>query len=49
MGSKSIMIRIPRDLADQIDDVRGLAPREAYVRYLLKLALDQVDKEHQKS
>ena len=33
------MVRIPRDLADRIDQRRGREARASYVRYLLDKAL----------
>jgi len=33
---KPLPVRIPRDLIDRIDRLRGLVPRETYVRDLLE-------------
>jgi hypothetical protein len=34
--SKPLPIRIPRDLVERIDRLRGMVPRERYVRHLLE-------------
>jgi hypothetical protein len=35
-----VPVRIPLELAERIDVLRGLAPREAYVRHLLTEAVE---------
>ena len=37
--SKPTPVRIPADMVERIDTLRGLVPREAYVRDLLDRAL----------
>ena len=34
-----LSVRVPPELVERIDRVRGLVPREAYVRHLLDQAL----------
>jgi hypothetical protein len=41
----NVPVRIPLDLAERIDDLRGLVPREAYVRALLSEAVERAEKE----
>jgi hypothetical protein len=36
---KPLPVRLPRDLVERIDEIRGMAPRETFVRYLLDKAL----------
>jgi len=36
---KPLPVRLPRELVDRIDAVRGMAPRETFVRYLVDKAL----------
>jgi hypothetical protein len=38
-STKPLPIRIPRDLVERIDRLRGLVPREAYVRDVLDRAI----------
>jgi hypothetical protein len=38
-NTKPLPIRVPRDLIERIDRLRGLVPREAYVRDLLDRAI----------
>jgi hypothetical protein len=37
--AKPVPVRIPPEMVDRIDALRGLVPREAYVRDLLDRAL----------
>jgi hypothetical protein len=36
---KPLPVRVTRELVERVDRVRGLVPRETYVRYLLDRAL----------
>jgi hypothetical protein len=36
---KPLPVRVPAELVERIDALRGLVPREAYVRHLLSEAL----------
>lgn len=38
-------VRIPGDLCDRIDAVRGLVPREAWIRQMLERAVGIVEDE----
>jgi hypothetical protein len=38
-STKPLPVRIPRDLVERIDRLRGLVPREAYVRDVLDRAI----------
>jgi hypothetical protein len=38
-NTKPLPVRIPRDLVERVDVLRGLVPRETYVRYLLERAI----------
>jgi hypothetical protein len=37
-AAKSLPVRIPAELVERIDRLRGLVPRERYVRHLLDKA-----------
>ena len=41
--SKPLPVRISPELLDRVDAVRGMVPRETYIRHLLGLALAQVE------
>jgi hypothetical protein len=36
-----LMVRVPRSLVERIDDLRGLIPRETYIRDLLERAAER--------
>jgi hypothetical protein len=44
-----VPIRIPLDLVARIDALRGLAPREAYVRHMLAEALEAEERKAAKA
>jgi hypothetical protein len=46
--NKPVPVRIPPDLVARIDAIRGLAPREAYVRHLLDRALKAEERKGRK-
>jgi hypothetical protein len=41
----NVPVRIPLDLAQRIDALRGLVPRETYVRALLAEAVERAEQE----
>jgi hypothetical protein len=42
--TKPVPVRIPPEMVDRIDALRGLVPREAYVRDLLDKALKATER-----
>jgi predicted DNA-binding protein len=39
-----MQVRIPDDLIDRIDELRGLVPRETYVRSILSEKVEELEK-----
>jgi hypothetical protein len=46
--NKPVPVRLPADLCRRIDAVRGLVPREAFVRQLLDNALKPLEREQER-
>ena len=45
---KSLLVRVPYPLVDRIDALRGLVPRERYIRHLLEQAITAEERKAKK-